>query len=150
MSGLPFRQPDEVCFAVRVLLRWNATPADEAGFQRRTEDWLARHGLRADGGQTTFAVLADRELSTTDQVNTLLALLDDPVVRQARVGPLVDDDPDLAAKVAGRLWVEADRYDPLVHAARALYEAGRLDGYGLLEALGSFIFRPAEYVEDQP
>ena len=57
---------------------------------------------------------------------------------------------NLYAKVAGRLWVEADRYDPLVHAARALYEAGRLDGYGLLEALGSFIFRPAEYVEDQP
>ena len=150
MSGLPFRQPDEVCFGVRILLRRSASPADEAGFQRRTEDWLARHGLRADGGQTTFAVLADRELSTTDQVITLLAMLDDPTVRQARVGPLIVDDPELAAKVAGRLWVEADRYDPLVHAARVLYEAGRLDAYGLLEALGGFIFRPAEYVEDQP
>ena len=150
MSGLPFRQQDEVCFAVYVRLHRSASPADEAEFQRRTEDWLALHGLRADGGQTKFAILADRELSTEDQANTLLAMLRDPAVRQARVGPLIHDDHELAAKIAGRLWVEADRYDPLVHAARALYDAGRLDGYGLLEALGSFIHRPSEHVEDQP
>lgn len=149
MSRFLFGDSDEPCFAVDVLLHRSASLADEAGFQRRTEDWLARHGLRADGAQTAFAVLADRELSTEDQANTLLALLRDPAVRRARVGPLVLDDHELAAKVAGRLWVEADRYDPLVHAARALYEAGRLDGYGLLEALGSFIHRPSEHVEDQ-
>jgi len=149
MSGLSFRQQDEVCFAVYVQLHRSASPADEVEFQRRTEDWLALHGLRADGAQTKFAVLADRELNTEDQANTLLAMLRDPAVRQARVGPLVHDDLELAAEVAGRLWVEADRYDPLVHAARALYEAGRLDGCGLLEALGSFIYRPSEHVEDQ-
>lgn len=150
MSRLLFSKSDEPCFAVDVLLHRGASPADESAFQRRTEDWLARHGLRADGAQTAFVVLAHRELSTEDQANTLLAMLRDPAVRQARVGPLVLDDLELAAKVAGRLWVEADRYDPLVHAARALYEAGRLDAYGLLEALGSFIHRPSEFVEDQP
>ena len=150
MSRFLFSQSDEPCFAVDVLLHRSVSPSDEAGFQRRTEDWLARHGLRADGAQTAFVVLADRELSTEDQANTLLAMLRDPAVRQARVGPLVLDDLELAAKVAGRLWVEADRYDPLVHAARALYEAGRLDAYSLLEALGSYIHRPSEFVEDQP
>lgn len=150
MSRLLFSQSDEPCFAVDVLLHRSASPADESAFQRRTEDWLARHGLRADGAQTAFVVLARRELSTEDQANTLLAMLRDPAVRQARVGPLVLDDLELAAKVAGRLWVEADRYDPLVHAARALYEAGRLDAYGLLAALGSYIHRPSEFVEDQP
>ena len=145
-----FTQPDEACFAVYVRLHRNASTADEAGFQRRAEDWLTRHGLKADGAQTAFVVLADRELSTEDQANTLLAMLADPAVRQARVGPLIVDDLELAAKVAGRLWVEADCSDPLVHAARLLYEAGRLDGYGLLEALGGFIHRPSEHVEDQP
>ena len=150
MSRLLFTQSDEPCFAVDVLLHRSASPAEESAFRRRTENWLARHGLRADGAQTAFVVLADRELSTEDQANTLLAMLRDPAVRQARVGPLVLDDLELAAKVAGRLWVEADRYDPLVHAARALYEAGRLDAYSLLEALGSYIHRPSEFVEDQP
>ena len=150
MSRFLFSQSDEPCFAVDVLLHRSVSPAEAAGFQRRTEDWLARHGLRADGAQTAFVVLAHRELSTEDQANTLLAMLRDPAVRQARVGPLVLDDLELAAKVAGRLWVEADRYDPLVHAARALYEAGRLDAYSLLEALGSYIHRPSESVEDQP
>jgi len=150
MSRFRLSESDQPCFAVDVLLHRSASPADEAGFQRRTEDWLALHGLRADGAQTAFAVLADHELSSEDQANTLLAMLRDPAVRRARVGPLVLDDLELAAKVAGRLWVEADRYDPLVHAARALYEAGRLDGYGLLEALGSFIHRPSENLEDQP
>ena len=145
-----FAQHDDACFAVYVRLHRSATPADEARFQRRTEDWLARHGLKADGAQTAFVVLADRELSGEDQANTLLAMLDDPAVREARVGPLIVDDLELAAQVAGRLWVEADLYDPLVHAARALYEAGRLDGNELLEALGGLIHRPSEHVEDQP
>ena len=144
----PVRHPGESSFVVQVRLRRAATPADESGFQRRTEDWLARHGLQADGAQTSFAVLADRELSPIDQANVLLALLDDPAVRQARVGPLVIEGDELAASASGLIWVEADRHDPLLQAARSLYEAGRLDGPGFLEALGSYIHRPLEHVLD--
>ncbi len=142
----PFRHADEASFAVQVRLRRNATPAEEVEFQRRTEDWLALHELRADGSQVSFAVLADRELSAIDQANTMLALLDDPAVRHARVGPLVADADTPAAAVSGRLWVEADRQDPLLAAARDLYEAGRLDGEGFLEALGSYVWRPLDDV----
>lgn len=144
----PVRHPGESSFVVQVRLRRAAALADEHGFQRRTEDWLARHGMSADGAQTSFAVLADRELSPIDQANVLLAMLDDPAVRHARVGPLVIEGDDLAASVSGRIWVEADLHDPLLQAARSLYEAGRLDGPGFLEALGSYIHRPLEQVLD--
>jgi hypothetical protein len=140
----PFRHSDEASFVVQVRLHRSATPADEVEFQRRTEDWLALHDLRADGAQTSFAVLAGRELSAIDQANTLLALLDDPAVRHARVGPLVAHADSPAASVSGRLWVEVDRHDMLLDAARVLYEAGRLDGEGFLEALGSYVWRPLE------
>ena len=102
------------------------------------------HGLSADGAQTTFAVLAERELSANDQANTLLAMLDDPAVRQVRVGPIVTEGEEPTNKDSCPLWVEADLCDPLVYAARVLYEAGRLDGIGFLEALGSYIHRPSE------
>jgi hypothetical protein len=139
MNGLPLHEHDDPRFAVHVRLHRWASPADEARFQRRTEDWLNRHDLRAEGSQTTFVVLADRELTATDQANALLAMLDDRSVRHARVGPIVVEADEPAADASGRIWVEADRYDPLLIAARILYEAGRLDGDGFLNALGSYI-----------
>jgi len=150
MTRLPARQSGEASFAVHVRFRCSASPADEARFQRRTEDWLTVHGLSADGAQTTFAVLAERELSANDQANTLLAMLDDPAVRQVRVGPIVTEGEGPTDKDSCPLWVEADLCDPLVHAARVLYEAGRLDGIGFLEALGSYIHRPSEQSRHAP
>ena len=138
--------PDEASFVVQVRMRRSATPVNEMQFQRRTEDWLAAHELRADGGQTSFAVLADRELCAIDQANVLLALLDDPAVRHVRVGPLVNYGDPLAAAVSGLVWVGADSHDPLLPAARRLYEAGRLDGEGFLEALGNYTYHPAEHI----
>ena len=154
MNSMPFHEQAEVRFAVMVRLHRHAAPGDEVDFQRRTEDWLNRHELRAEGSQTAFVVLADRDLAPIDQANALLAMLDDHAVRHARVGPIVVDGDELSAKVTGSIWVEADRYDPLVFAARTLYEAGRLDGRGFLDALGGYVFRPAEHadepVEGQP
>jgi hypothetical protein len=144
---LPIRHPGDVSFAVQVHLRRGATPDDEARFQRRTEDWLALHDLSADGAQTSFAILANRELSTIDQADVLLAMLDDLAVRQARVGPLVTHGDGLAEAMPGPVWVVADRHDWLLHAARTLYLAGRLDGSGFLEALGGFVFRLSEQSE---
>jgi hypothetical protein len=103
-----------------------------------------------EGGQTSFGVVAERELSPTDQADILLALLDDPAVRQARVGPLVSDVDDLAIQVTGLMWVEASQLDPLVDAARVLYEAGRLDGVDFLGALGGYVYRADEHVGGQP
>jgi len=144
MTRLPARQSGEASFAVHVRFHCSASPADEARFQRRTEEWLTIHGLSGDGAQTNFAVLAQRELSATDQANTLLAMLDDPGVRQVRIGPILTEGEEPTDEVSRSLWVEADLCDPLVQAARLLYEAGRLDGLGFLEALGSYIYRPSE------
>lgn len=147
MNVFPIRSSGLQSFAVRVRLHRGMAPAQEAAFQRRVEAWLAEHDLQMEGGQTSFGVLAERELSPTDQADVLIALLDDPAVRQARVGPLVTDDDELSMEVTGHVWVEAGRLDPLVDAARVLYEAGRLNGTGFLLALGGYVHRIGEHVE---
>lgn len=144
---LPVRHPGEVSFVAEVRLRPGATPDEEARFQRRTEDWLAQLGLRTDGAQASFAILADRELNPIDQADVLLAMLDDLAVRQARVGPLVTHCDGGAEAMAAPVWVAADSHDRLLHAARTLNGAGRLDGCGFLEALGGFVSRLSEQNE---
>lgn len=154
MNVLPFPTKQEMHFTLSVRLHRDASPNDEVSFQRSTEDWLHRHELRAEGAQTTFVVLADRELTSSDQANALLAMLDADAVRHARVGPIVRDGDDSRAGLSGNYWIEADRYDLTVLAARVLYEAGRLDADELLDALGGYVLRAsevaAEDVEEQP
>ena len=150
MSVIPMRTARLQSFAVQVRVHRGLAPAQEAAFQLRVEAWLADHELHMEGGQTSFGVVAERELSPTDQADILLALLDDPAVRQARVGPLVSDVDDLAIQVTGLMWVEASQLDPLVDAARVLYEAGRLDGVDFLGALGGYVYRADEHVGGQP
>ena len=62
--------------------------SDEVRFQRSTEDWLSRHELQAEGSQTSFVVVADRELTAVDQANALLAMLGSRSVRHVRIGPV--------------------------------------------------------------
>lgn len=150
MSVIPMRTARLQSFAVQVRVHRGLAPAQEAAFQLRVEAWLADHELHMERGQTSFGVVAERELSPTDQADILLALLDDPAVRQARVGPLVSDVDDLAIQVTGLMWVEASQLDPLVDAARVLYEAGRLDGVDFLGALGGYVYRADEHVGGQP
>lgn len=144
MNVLSFPAKQASHFAVSVRLRRDASPGDEHSFQRSTEDWLSRQELRAEGSQTRFVVLADRELTPVDQANALLAMMDIRAVRQARVGPLVREGDDLKAKLSGSYWIEADRHDSTVLAARVLYEAGRLDGDEFLSALGGYVLRVSE------
>lgn len=150
MNILTFPAKQSSHFAVAVRLRRDASPSDETNFQRSTEDWLSRQELRAEGSQTRFVVLADRELTAVDQANALLASLDVRVVRQARVGPIVREGDDLKAKLSGNYWVEADRHDSTVLAARVLYEAGRLDGDEFLAALGGYVLRVSEVAAEDP
>lgn len=154
MKVLSFPIEQAMHFAVSVRLHRDTSPTDEVAFQRNTEDWLSRHELRAEGSQTTFVVLADRELTPIDQANALLAMLADQAVRQARVGPIVKEGDDLQPQLTGSYWIEADRYDLSVLAARVLYEAGRLDGDGFLDALGGYVLRASDVVgedsEEQP
>lgn len=154
MNVLTFPAKQPMHFAVAVQLRRDASPSDEVDFQRSTEDWLSRHELRAEGSQTRFEVLADRELTPVDQANVLLCLLDVRAVRQVRVGPIVREGDDLKAHLSENYWIEADQHDLTVLAARVLYEAGRLDGDEFLAALGGFVVRVSdvatEDLEGQP
>ena len=144
MNVLSFPNKQPTHFAVSVRLRRDASPIDEVSFQRATEDWLSRHELRAEGSQTRFVVVADRELTPVDQANVLLCLLDLHAVRQARVGPIVREGDDLKANLSGSYWIEADPHDVTVLAARVLYEAGRLDGDEFLAAIGGFVLRVSD------
>ncbi|MFN8992265.1 MAG: hypothetical protein ACK5X3_01130, partial [Pseudomonadota bacterium] len=101
MSSLPFQPTAVQSFAVQVRLARGLAPSQEAAFQRRVEAWLADRGLHMEGGQTAFGVVAERELSPIDQADVLLALLDDPAVRHARVGPLIGERDDLSLEVTG-------------------------------------------------
>lgn len=150
MNVLTFPAKQPTHFAVSVRLRRNASPSDEVGFQRSTEDWLSRHELRAEGSQMRFVVLADRELTPVDQANALLAMLDVSAVRQACVGPIVRESDELVANLSGSYWIEANQHDLTVLAARVLYEAGRLDGDEFLAALGGFVLRVSEVAADDP
>lgn len=145
MSSLPFQPAAVQSFAVQVRLARGLAPAQEAAFQRRVEAWLADRSLHMEGGQTAFGVVAERELSPIDQADVLLALLDDPVVRHARVGPLIGERDDLSLEVTGLIWVEANQPDPLVNAARILYEASRMNGAEFLKALGGYVYRTDEH-----
>lgn len=107
MNVLSFPAKQASHFAVSVRLRRDASPGDEHSFQRSTEDWLSRQELRAEGSQTRFVVLADRELTPVDQANALLAMMDIRAVRQARVGPLVREGDDLKAKLTVHGFPEA-------------------------------------------
>ena len=154
MSAQSFPEKLSMHFAVCVRLHHDASPSDEVRFQRCTEDWLIRHELRAEGSQTSFVVVADRELTPVDQANALLALLGDRSVRHVRIGPIVSDGDEAAPQLAAGHWVEADRDDQTVLAARVLYEAGRLDGEGFLDALGGYVRRASvvavELTEELP
>lgn len=132
---------DEPKFAVRVILRRGLTPAQEAAFDRRTIDGLNAHELHISGGQTSFMVSAAHELSSTDQVLVLLALLDDPAVRRVCISPIATEQVHGFGPRMPHL--DVDGADPLIHAARSLYEAGRIDADGLVHALGGYIIRPA-------
>ena len=145
MSSLPFQPAGVQSFAVQVRLARGLAPAQVAAFQRRVEAWLADRDLYMEGGQAAFGVVAERALSPTDQADVLIALLDDPAVRQARVGPLIGELDDLSLQVTGLIWVEASQQDPLVGAARLLYEANRLSGAGFLDVLGGYIYRTEEH-----
>jgi hypothetical protein len=145
VSSLPFQPTAVQSFAVQVRLARGLAPAQEAAFQRRVEAWLSDRALHMEGGQTAFGVVAERELSPIDQADMLLALLDDPAVRHARVGPLIGERDDLSLEVTGLIWVEASQPDPLVDAARLLYEAGRKSGAGFLRALGGYVYRTDEH-----
>ena len=141
MSDQSFPEKLAMRFAVCVRLHRDASPSDEVRFQRSTEDWLSRHELRAEGSQTSFVVVAERELTPADQANALLAMLDDRSVRHVRIGPIVKESDEATPQLAAGHWVEADRDDLKVLAARVLYEAGRLDGEGFLDALGGYVRR---------
>ena len=145
MSSLPFQPSAVQSFAVQVRLARGLAPVQEMAFQRRVEAWLADRALHMEGGQTAFGVVAERELSPIDQADVLLALLDDPAVRHARVGPLIGECDDLSLEVTGLIWVEASQPDPLVDAARLLYEASRLSGAEFLMALGGYVYRTEEH-----
>jgi hypothetical protein len=150
VSGLPYQPAAVQSFAVQVRLARGLSPAQEAAFQRRVEAWLADRDLHMEGGQIAFGVVAERELSTIDQADVMIMLLDDATVRQARVGPLIGEQDDLSLEVTGLLWVEASQPDPLVDAARLLYEASRLSGAAFLKALGGYIYRTDEHPGVRP
>ncbi|MCE9657670.1 MAG: hypothetical protein K8R60_03855 [Burkholderiales bacterium] len=141
MNVVPIREDGQTSFAVRVSLRRAVTPAEEQAFERRVTDWLAPRGLCSEGGQLAFAVLSERELTATDQADMLIALIDDAAVRLARIGHLVTEGDQITEATSGMVWVEGDRQDHLVAAARTLYEARRLDGEGFLAAIGGFVYR---------
>ena len=145
MSSLPFQPSAVQSFAVQVRLARGLAPSQEAAFQRRVEAWLADRALHMEGGQTAFGVVAERELSPIDQADLLLALLDDPAVRHVKIGPLIGERDDLSLEVTGLIWVEASQPDPLVDAARLLYEASRMSGAGFLRALGGYVYRTDEH-----
>jgi len=150
VSSLPFQPSAVQSFAVQVRLARGLAPSQEAAFQRRVEAWLADRALHMEGGQTAFGVVAERELSPIDQADILLALLDDPAVRHARVGPLIGERDDLSLEVTGLIWVEASQPDPLVDAARLLYEASRMNGAEFLKALGGYVYRTDEHPGAMP
>ena len=144
MNVASTRETGQVSFVVQLCLRRAITPTEEQDFERRMTDWLATRSLLAEGGQLKFAVLSQRELTATDQADVLIALLDDVAVRLARVGHLVTEGDSITQAIGDVEWVEVDRLDPLVAAARALYEARRLDGEGFLDAVGGFVSRSNE------
>ena len=145
MNVSPMSRAGALSFAVQVRLNRGLAPAQEVAYLRRMESWTSERSLWMEGGQTRFTIVSERELSPTDQADILIALLDDPAVREGRVGPLVGDAADQSQKTNGMVWVEAAAPDPMVKAARALYESGRLDGAGFLEALGGYVQRPSEH-----
>jgi hypothetical protein len=150
VSGLPYQTAGVQSFAVQVRLARGLSPAQEAAFQRRVEAWLADRDLHMEGGQIAFGVVAERELSPIDQADVMIMLIDDSTVRQARVGPLIGEQDDLSLEVTGLLWVEASQPDPLVAAARLLYEARRLSGAAFLKALGGYTYRTDEHPGVRP
>lgn len=147
MNIYPIHPAGPTYFAVRVHMRRGRTHAQELEFLRRLEVWIAERDLVMEGGQTAFNIVSERELTATDQTDLLIWLLDDVAVSHGRIGPLVGRANDLSAEVTGVIWVEAGARDHPVEAARLLYESGRLDGAGFLEALGSYVYRPSENLE---
>jgi hypothetical protein len=115
--------------------------ATNAGFGDEASSCLGRSCMK--WGQ-------DGELSPIDQADVMIMLLDDATVRQARVGPLIGEQDDLSLEVTGLLWVEASQPDPLVDAARLLYEASRLSGAAFLKALGGYTYRTDEHPGVRP
>jgi hypothetical protein len=145
VSSLSLQPTAVQSFAVQVRLARGLAPSQEAAFQRHVEAWLSDCALHMEGGQTAFGVVAERELSPIDQAEVLLALLDDSARRHARAGPLIGERDDLSLEVTGLIWVEASLPDPLVDAARLLYEASRMSGAKFLRALGGYVYRTDEH-----
>lgn len=130
-------EPNVWGFVVRLHHRCGLTYAQERDTERRVLNFLEARGMQHDGTQTILIVHADQELGPVAQVTVLLGMLDDPDVRIVGITAMMHDAPTFR-DVDGYAWLDVDCFDPLLHAARALYEANRLNAQAFLSALGGF------------
>jgi hypothetical protein len=117
------------------------TPAEETAFTRRLDDYMTARDLQFDGAPLRFVVRSpDRSLTSSDQVDLLDWLTDDPALCTAMVSPLVRRLDQPADRDDGYLPVHAT--DTALIGLTPLYRARRVSAEQYIAILGGFI-RPA-------
>ena len=128
-------------FTVWIEPRTGMSPAAQAAFLRRMEDYLDARDLQCDGAPLRAVIWSpDDSLSSTDQGELLDWLIDDAAVCTASVSPLMRHSAELASIADGYVLVRAA--DTAIAALSLLYRARRVSAELYLQILGGFI-RPA-------
>ena len=114
------------------------SPAAQAAFMRRMEDYLDARDLQCDGAPLRAVIWSpDHSLSATDQVELLDWLIDDAAVCTASVSPLMRHSAEPASFADGYVLVRAA--DTAIAALSLLYRARRVSAELYLQILGGFI-----------
>ena len=128
-------------FTVWIEPRTGMSPAAQAAFMRRMEDYLDARALQCDGAPLRAMIWSpDHSLSATDQVELLDWLIDDAAVCTASVSPLMRHSAEPASFADGYVLVRVA--DTAIAALSLLYRARRVSAELYLQILGGFI-RPA-------
>lgn len=128
-------------FTVWIEPRTGMSPAAQAAFMRRMEDYLDARDLQCDGAPLRAVIWSpDHGLSATDQVELLDWLIADAAVCTASVSPLMRHSAEPASIADGYVLVRAA--DTAIAALSLLYRARRVSAELYLQILGGFI-RPA-------
>jgi len=128
-------------FTVWIEPRTGMSPAAQAEFLRRMEDYLDARDLQCDGAPLRAVIWSpDHGLSATDQVELLDWLIADAAVCTASVSPLMRHSAEPASIADGYVLVRAA--DTAIAALSLLYRARRVSAELYLQILGGFI-RPA-------
>lgn len=123
-------------FMVRAQVAPGRPYQEHAAFMRRWDDYLVEHDLMSVGAPGAATIWADhRDVEPADQVDMMLWLLDQPLVRSVSLSPLDAsiDDPEVMRALP---VVHARFGDLSVIPLKWLYRARRIDARQFIDILG--------------